>query len=90
MKETDRLIALQNELRKIGCETKITDNSIESVNFFDPLENISIQTYNDHRMALSFAPFSLIKELSIENPEVVEKSYPEFWEDFIEITKREN
>ena len=90
VKETDRLVALQNELRKMGCETKITDNSIESVNFFDPLENISIQTYNDHRMALSFAPFSLIKELSIENPEVVEKSYPEFWEDFIEITKREN
>lgn len=90
VKETDRLVALQNELRKIGCETKITESSIESVNFFEPSENISIQTYNDHRMAMSFAPFSLIKELSIENPEVVEKSYPEFWEDFIEITKREN
>lgn len=85
VKETDRLLALKNELFKIGCIAEITENSIVSQKFFEPNENISIETYNDHRMAMSFAPFSLIKELTIENPEVVEKSYPEFWEDLEQI-----
>ena len=86
VKETDRLLALKNELFKIGCIAEITENSIVSQKFFEPNENISIETYNDHRMAMSFAPFCLIKEITIENPEVVEKSYPEFWEDFKSIT----
>ena len=86
VKETDRLLALKNELFKIGCIAEITENSIVSQKFFEPNENISIETYNDHRMAMSFAPFCLIKEITIENPEVVEKSYPEFWEDFNSIT----
>lgn len=85
VKETDRLTALKNELFKIGCITEITDESIESVKFFEPNENISIETYNDHRMAMSFAPFCLITDLTIENPEVVEKSYPEFWKDLENI-----
>lgn len=87
IKETDRLVALQNELKKIGCKTEITENSIKSLEFTKSEENISIKTYNDHRMAMSFAPFCLIKELAIENPEVVEKSYPEFWKDFEYITE---
>jgi len=86
VKETDRLVALQNELKKIGCETHITEDSIKSIEFTEPEENISIKTYNDHRMAMSFAPFCLIKELNIENEEVVEKSYTEFWKDFFEVT----
>lgn len=85
VKETDRLLALKNELFKIGCIAEITENSIVSQKFFEPNDKISIETYNDHRMAMSFAPFSLIKELTIENPEVVEKSYPEFWVDFEQI-----
>lgn len=87
VKETDRLSALKNELFKIGCIAEITENSISSQKFFEPNENISIETYNDHRMAMSFAPFCLIKNLNIENPEVVEKSYPEFWKDFENITE---
>ena len=87
VKETDRLLALQNELRKLGTETEITDLTIKSIHFKEADENISIKTYQDHRMAMSFAPFSLIKELTIENPEVVEKSYPEFWKDFEVITE---
>lgn len=87
VKETDRLTALQNELRKIGCETVITTDSISSVEFKKPQEKISINTYNDHRMAMSFAPFALIKELTIENEQVVEKSYPKFWEDFSHVTQ---
>ena len=80
IKETNRLSALQNELKKIGCETEITDNSIKSVLYTNPEKNISIATYGDHRMAMAFAPYSLIQEIEIQNPEVVEKSFPDFWE----------
>lgn len=87
VKETDRLVALQNELVKIGAKTNITGDKIESSEFVEPEENISIATYNDHRMAMAFAPFALIKELNIENEDVVEKSYPEFWEDFATVAQ---
>ena len=90
IKETDRLLALKNELFKIGCIAEITDDTIVSQKFFEPNENISIATYNDHRMAMSFAPFCLIKNLTIENPEVVEKSYTSFWQDFAQITEKTN
>ena len=80
IKETDRLSALQNELKKIGCETEITDSSIKSVLYTNPKKNISIATYSDHRMAMAFAPYSLIQKIEIQNPEVVEKSFPDFWE----------
>lgn len=81
VKETDRLQALYNELKKLGTDTEITDLTITSTQFGDAEENISIKTYQDHRMAMSFAPFCLIKELNIEDADVVEKSYPKFWED---------
>ena len=87
VKETDRLVALQNELLKLGAKTHITVEKIESSEFTEPEENISIATYNDHRMAMAFAPFALVKELNIENEDVVEKSYPEFWEDFRTVTQ---
>ena len=85
VKETDRLLALHIELKKLGTETEITDLTIKSISFNEPEENISIKTYQDHRMAMSFAPFSLIKELNIEDEDVVEKSYPMFWKDLSEI-----
>ncbi len=81
IKETDRIQALQNELFKIGCITETTESSISSEKFFEPHENIYIETYNDHRMAMSFAPYCILQEITINNPEVVEKSYPEFWKD---------
>ncbi|PWN63496.1 3-phosphoshikimate 1-carboxyvinyltransferase [Chryseobacterium oncorhynchi] len=86
VKETDRLQALYNELQKLGTDTKITDLTIDSVSFGEPEEHISIKTYQDHRMAMSFAPFCLIKELNIEDEDVVEKSYPMFWEDLASVT----
>lgn len=85
VKETDRLLALHNELKKLGTETEITDFTIKSLAFKEAEENISIKTYQDHRMAMSFAPFCLIKEIHIEDENVVEKSYPMFWEDLAKI-----
>lgn len=88
IKETDRLTALKNELFKIGCIAEITEDSISSQKFFEPHDHISIETYEDHRMAMSFAPFCLVKEIHIENAEVVGKSYPEFWSDFQQILEK--
>lgn len=85
VKETDRLLALYNELQKLGTETEITDSTIRSISFGEPQDHISIKTYQDHRMAMSFAPFCLIKELTIEEEEVVEKSYPMFWKDLASV-----
>lgn len=79
VKETDRLKALHAELQKLGCSTVISENSIQSTLFGMPDAHISIKTYQDHRMAMSFAPFCLIQEMTLEDKNVVEKSYPEFW-----------
>jgi 3-phosphoshikimate 1-carboxyvinyltransferase len=84
VKETDRIIALKNELEKFGANISITENSI-SINNKSSITNhpsTIINTYNDHRMAMSFAPLTLIvNSLTIQNPEVVQKSYPLFWKD---------
>ncbi|WP_316797556.1 3-phosphoshikimate 1-carboxyvinyltransferase [Pedobacter agri] len=83
IKETDRIAALQNELAKIGV-TLTEDNLVYTLNT-DELhfpEKITIATYEDHRMAMAFAPLALlINEVEIEEMQVVEKSYPYFWED---------
>lgn len=89
VKETDRILALHNELKKLGTETEFTDLTIKSISFNAPEDHISIKTYQDHRMAMAFAPFCLVQELDIEEEEVVEKSYPMFWED-LQIILTEN
>lgn len=81
IKETDRLLALQNELAKIGAKVEITNDSLEIQDFFEVSKRPLIKTYNDHRMAMSFAPLVVFQDLEIENPKVVEKSYPNFWKD---------
>lgn len=81
IKETNRLQALKNELEKCGGEVEISNSSIELKNNFNFNKNQSIKTYNDHRMAMSFTPLKLVFPLNIENPEVVVKSYIEFWND---------
>jgi 3-phosphoshikimate 1-carboxyvinyltransferase len=87
IKETNRLTALKNELEKIGCTTSITGNAIQSLEFNKTDKKITISTYQDHRIAMSFAPFCLVQEIEIENPEVVKKSYPNFWKDLEKIVK---
>lgn len=81
IKETDRLVALQNEIKKLGSTVEITDNSL-SLNPPNVLNSMAhIATYNDHRMAMAFAPLVLKTDLYIEDAEVVSKSYPDFWKD---------
>ncbi|WP_185877034.1 3-phosphoshikimate 1-carboxyvinyltransferase [Blattabacterium cuenoti] len=84
IKETDRLFALREELLKFGIITKITDSCLEIIDFYKKKINtfVRIKTYQDHRMAMSFSPFGLCSPfLQIEEPNVVEKSYPNFWND---------
>lgn len=82
VKETDRLEALKKELKKIGAICHVTNDSLEIIDFIQPESSPQIRTYDDHRMALSFAPYGLIRTIEIENAEVVNKSYPNFWQDF--------
>lgn len=81
IKETDRLHALQKELIKVGAFTKITKDTLEILEFREFNQTPFIETYNDHRMAMSFAPLCVMNDIEIENPSVVEKSYPNFWKD---------
>ena len=82
IKETDRLIALKNEIEKFEVDkVEITENSITLENNSDLKHHVTIDTYNDHRMAMSFAPLSLLLPMNINNPEVVTKSYVNFWND---------
>ncbi|WP_299125084.1 3-phosphoshikimate 1-carboxyvinyltransferase [uncultured Winogradskyella sp.] len=85
IKETDRLVALKTELDKLGAEIDITEDSLRVNVSNDIKSNISIATYNDHRMAMAFAPLGLKTSIIIENADVVSKSYPQFWEDFSSI-----
>ena len=82
IKETDRLVALQQELEKLGADIRVTDESLHLKAGNLIRENISIKTYDDHRMAMAFAPLSLRVPIRIEDAEVVTKSYTDFWSDF--------
>ncbi len=83
IKETDRIAALINELAKLGyvvyepAERQLAWDGERC----EPASPISIATYHDHRMAMAFAPAALVTPIGIENPEVVSKSYPNFWDD---------
>ncbi|MBN8566488.1 MAG: 3-phosphoshikimate 1-carboxyvinyltransferase [Flavobacteriales bacterium] len=86
IKETDRLEALKNELTKFGANISVTNDSL-TLDARSPLlwrgvgGEVSIKTYQDHRMAMAFAPLALKTPINIEEAEVVSKSYPTFWDD---------
>jgi len=86
IKETDRLQALQTEMQKLGAEVKITDKSLEITKAEITNPDVTIETYDDHRMAMSFAVLQkLYPEIKIKNPEVVVKSFPDFWQIFKKV-----
>jgi len=93
IKETDRLVALKNELSKLGAKISITDNTLHLLSYNNfksqptsvEKEIVTIKTYNDHRMAMAFAPLALKTNLIIEDADVVSKSYPDFWEHLNDI-----
>ena len=89
IKETDRLEALKTELTKLGATIQVTNDSLtlapQVLPFAKDLGWASIATYQDHRMAMAFAPLALKTNIIIENAEVVSKSYPTFWEDLKQI-----
>ena len=86
IKETDRLLAMKNELKKIGCDF------YEECNYWllekrkrEIDDELSIDTYKDHRMAMAFAPLASKKSMIINDPDVVVKSYPTYWEDLKKV-----
>ena len=91
IKETDRLEALKTELLKFGATISVTNDSLQLLahDLYDgkhspPLEGYpqgGVVTYQDHRMAMAFAPLAIKHPIIIQNPEVVSKSYPTFWDD---------
>jgi 3-phosphoshikimate 1-carboxyvinyltransferase len=83
-KETDRLLALKHQLTKLNYVlTELTPDSFKIEKQGDLPQKASIKTYQDHRMAMAFAPLVLkMDTLEIEDPQVVQKSYPGFWDHF--------
>ncbi len=83
IKETDRIAALIREMQKLGYEVEETaDSVLEWQGKRCPrADKIVIDTYEDHRMAMAFAPAAFKTEIAINNPQVVSKSYPAFWDD---------
>ena len=86
IKETDRLEALTVELSKLGAMVVCNEYSISIEARKEPIKpNISIKTYNDHRMAMAFAPLVSRVPIYIEDHGVVSKSYPNFWKDMANV-----
>lgn len=89
IKETDRIAALINELTKLGypiyepAESELAWDGEQR----ETAADISISTYDDHRMAMAFAPAAFTRAITIEEPGVVSKSYPKFWTDFDKLGK---
>ncbi|MFZ6009351.1 MAG: 3-phosphoshikimate 1-carboxyvinyltransferase, partial [Bacteroidota bacterium] len=81
IKETDRIEALQIELRKIGADLRESASHWELIPSPRLPQNATFATYKDHRMAMAFAPLATQMDVNIQNPAVVKKSYPTFWDD---------
>ncbi len=84
IKETDRLLALKSELKKFNVELNLVGrDEAKLLNFNKIMKPIMpVLTYQDHRMAMAFAPLALaVGEVQVNDPDVVKKSYPNFWND---------
>ncbi|MDF4204698.1 3-phosphoshikimate 1-carboxyvinyltransferase [Maribacter sp. SA7] len=85
IKETDRLEALNTELSKLGANISVTDKTLTILPTTEINTDIAIDTYNDHRMAMAFAPLAIKTTLVVNDAEVVSKSYPDFWKDLKQL-----
>jgi len=87
IKETDRIAAVQNELKKFGIKVDAEGDFAMTVHKGEITKSsVPVHTYEDHRMAMAFAPLSMLVEgVQIEEPEVVEKSYPDYWRDLKKV-----
>ncbi len=85
IKETDRLEALKAELGKLGADISVTEATLSLKATSTIKEEIPIDTYDDHRMAMAFAPLALKVPILINQAEVVSKSYPDFWKDLVSL-----
>ena len=85
IKETDRLEALKAELGKFGAEVTVTNDSLTLAPSSNRNEGVEVATYNDHRMAMAFAPLALKVPFVVKDAGVVSKSFPTFWEDMREL-----
>lgn len=85
IKETDRLEALKTELTKLGANITVTNDSLTLETSNTIKTDVTIATYQDHRMAMAFAPLALKTALFINEAEVVSKSFPTFWKDLKNI-----
>jgi 3-phosphoshikimate 1-carboxyvinyltransferase len=88
IKETDRIAALQTELKKVGVGFYEDSGNedwfvVKGKAHFE--QTPSFATYEDHRMAMAFAPLAMLHEIEIEEPDVVGKSYPDFWKDLMSL-----
>jgi 3-phosphoshikimate 1-carboxyvinyltransferase len=93
IKETDRIAAIQTEVAKIGgaCEEIISNEKyVVYRKTGELIANPTIDTYDDHRMAMAFAPLAMLMPITIEEPGVVAKSYPSFWSDLNKVIEIEN
>ena len=86
IKETDRLEALKSELTKLGADIEVTDKTLHLKPATKINKEVLIKTFDDHRMAMAFAPLLLKTTIEIEDANVVSKSYPDFWTDIASIT----
>ena len=85
IKETDRLEALHSELTKLGANISVTPTSLYLNRSSEIVADVSVETYNDHRMAMAFAPLGMKIPLEILDADVVTKSYRNFWKDLQKI-----
>ncbi|MEP2236760.1 MAG: 3-phosphoshikimate 1-carboxyvinyltransferase [Maribacter sp.] len=85
IKETDRLEALNTELSKLGAKISVTDKTLTILPTTEINTGVAIDTYNDHRMAMAFAPLAIKTTLVVNDAEVVSKSYPDFWNDLKQL-----
>ncbi|PCH73710.1 MAG: 3-phosphoshikimate 1-carboxyvinyltransferase [Flavobacteriaceae bacterium] len=86
IKETDRLVALKTEIEKLGGTVHITENSLVLEKSSTIKSKIGIDTYQDHRMAMAFAPLATKVAIRINEANVVSKSYPTFWIDYAKVS----